>query len=187
VIIKLLISKGENQIHMNKTGVLIAVGEIVNTHGIKGEVKVKSLTDFPERFKSKAVLIWEKDLNSQELTIEKVRSQNEIFLIKFNEVQNIDEALKIKGGLLKISSEQLKKLPADTYYIFELIGMEVQTDDGIILGKIKDIIQTGSNDVYVVNGTKKEYLIPAIRLIVQEIDKSKGTIIIKPMEGLLDL
>jgi 16S rRNA processing protein RimM len=151
---------------MNKTGVLIAVGEIVNTHGIKGEVKVKSLTDFPERFKSKAVLI---------------------FLIKFNEVQNIDEALKIKGGLLKISSEQLKKLPADTYYIFELIGMEVQTDDGIILGKIKDIIQTGSNDVYVVNGTKKEYLIPAIRLIVQEIDKSKGTIIIKPMEGLLDL
>lgn len=172
---------------MNKEKQLISVGEIINTQGNKGEVRVWPLTDFPERFKPGAVLLMEKDGHQRHLTIEKVRTQKNFLVIKFTEITDMPLAEELKTGLLKITNDQLTKLPANTYYIFEIVGMEVRTNDGQVLGKVKDVIQTGSNDVYIVAGKTKDYLIPALKQIVKDVDKENKLITVEPLEGLLDL
>ncbi len=166
---------------------LISVGEIINTQGHRGEVRVWPLTDFPERFKANEIIIFEKKGVTGNLTIERVRSQKNYFVIKFKEIVDMNAAEDIVGSILKITPDELMELSDDTYYIFDIIGMEVQTDDGLKLGKIRDVIQTGSNDVYIVKGTEKEYMIPALKEVVRQIDKIGKKIVIKPLDGLLDL
>jgi len=166
---------------------LISVGEIVNTHGIKGEVKVRILTDYPERFKKDGVFLLEKNSQISELTVENVKPLKNFLIIKFYEIDDIDHAETFKGELLKIPLNQLKELDKDTYYIFDIIGMEVFTEEGLLLGNVKNIFQTGSNDVYLVAGQSKEYLIPALKQVVKNIDKEAQKITIKPLDGLLDL
>lgn len=172
---------------MSQVNDLISVGEVINTHGHKGEVRVWPLTDFPERFKKDTVYTYEKNNINRDLTIETSRPHKNFYVIKFREIADMNAAEDLKGGFLKISRDDLMELSADSFYIFEIIGMEVVTDDGIILGAIKDVLQTGSNDLYVVQGEKKEYLIPALKEVVIDIDREKRKMIIKPMEGLLDL
>lgn len=166
---------------------MISIGEITTTQGHRGEVRVLPLTDFPERFRVNACLAMEKAGKTRNLTIETVRSQKNLLIIKFKEIPDMNSAEEIKGGVLKITSDQLKNLPDDTFYIFDIIGMTVETEEGEKLGIIKDIIQTGSNDVYVVAGETKEYLIPALKEIVRRIDKNEKLMVIKPLEGLLDI
>lgn len=172
---------------MNTDNNFISVGEIVNTHGIKGEVKVISLSDYPERFKTGNQLIAEKNGRLSKLTIDQVRTQRNVLLIKFREIVDMDAALEMKGAVLKIDKEQLPQLPDGTYYIFDIIGLAVSTEDGQPLGTVKDVIQTGSNDVFVVTGEAKEYMIPGLKEIVKLIDREKGIMIIRPLDGLLDL
>jgi len=166
---------------------LISVGEIVNTHGVRGDVRVYPLTDFPERFKKNGVFLLEKDNTTRHLTIDSAKPHKNLLLVKFKEIDDMDSAEGIKGGLLKVPREQLTELPPDTYYVFDIIGMEVVTEEGLKLGTVSDVVQTGSNDVYVVKGTEKEYLIPALKEVVKSIDKSGGQILIRPLDGLLDL
>ncbi|MHB9096157.1 MAG: ribosome maturation factor RimM [Eubacteriales bacterium] len=166
---------------------LISVGEIINTHGIKGELKVRPLTDFPERFETSSVLLMEKDGQTKQLTVERARPQKNMLIIKFKEIPDMDSAEELKGGMLKITRDQLPELPEDTYYIFEIIGLEVRTEDGRILGRVRDITQTGSNDVYIVAGQTKEYLIPGLKEVVKSLDKEKGVMVIKPLDGLLEI
>lgn len=172
---------------MSQEDSLISIGEITTTQGHRGEVRVFPLTDFPERFRIGAGLNWEKAGETRKLTIERVRQQKNLFIIKFKEIPDMNAAEGLRGGLLKIAREELKDLPADTFYIFDLIGMNVETDKGESLGLIKDVIQTGSNDVYVVAGEAKQYLIPALKEIVRSIDKNQKRMVIKPLDGLLDL
>lgn len=172
---------------MHKESDLISVGEIVNTHGHKGESRVWLLTDYPERFKINEVFWMEKDGSLSNLTIESVRPHKNFLVIKFKEILDMNAAEEIKGGILKISRDQLIKLPNDTCFIFEIIGMEVYTESGHLLGKIKDVIQTGSNDVYIVAGESKDYLIPALKKVIMNIDKEERRITIKPLDGLLEL
>lgn len=166
---------------------LISVGEIINTHGIKGEVKVRILTDYPERFNKDGVFLMEKNGQTRELAVENVKSLKNFLIVKFHGIDDIDHAETFKGELLKIRQDQLKELDKDTYYIFDIIGMEVFTEEGLLLGNVKDIFQTGSNDVYLVAGQTKEYLIPALKEVVKNIDKEGRKITIKPLDGLLDL
>lgn len=165
----------------------ISIGEITTTQGHRGEVRVLPLTDFPERFTVNACLIMEKAGEIRRLTIEKVRPHKNLLIIKFKEIPDMNSAEEIKGGVLKITKDELRDLPKDTYYIFDIIGMKVETEEGLNLGIIKDVIQTGSNDVYVVAGETKQYLIPALKDIVRSIDKNKKMMVIKPLDGLLDL
>lgn len=166
---------------------LISVGEIINTQGIKGELRVWPLTDFPERFEKDGVFVCEKNGVTSTLTVEQARPHKKFFVIKFKEIIDMNTAEQFVGGVLKVSEGDLVKLPEDTFYIFEITGMEVITDEGLVLGKIKEVLQTGSNDIYVVAGKTKEYLIPAIKEIVKQVDKDNGQIHIKPLEGLLDI
>lgn len=172
---------------MSQENNLISVGEVTTTQGHRGEVRVLPLTDFPERFRANAGLLLEKAGQTRNLTIERVRSHKNMLIVKFKEIPDMNSAEELKGGVLKITRDELKVLPEDTYYIFEIIGMRVETDQGVTLGTICDVIQTGSNDVYVVTGETKQYLIPGLKEIVRHIDKSQKIMVIKPLDGLLDL
>lgn len=165
------------------------VGKIVNTHGIKGEVKVIRITDFDERFSVGQKLIWTESNHSSllELTVSGHRKHKNFDMLLFEEINGLNEAEKLKGGMLKVTEEDLTELEEGEYYYHEIIGSNVYTQDGEELGKIKEILSPGANDVWVIqrNG-KKDLLIPYIEEIVKEIDIDKKEIRIDPMEGLLN-
>ena len=126
------------------------VGQIVNTFGIKGFVKVKPFTDELTRFEElKNVFIYQRG-KMLEVEIEEVNYQKEMVLLKLKGIDDMTEAEKYKGAYLKIARKDAKKLPKDTYFIADLLGLDVYTDEGELLGKVDDIFKTGANDVYVV-------------------------------------
>ena len=166
------------------------VGKIVNTHGLRGEVRVMSRTDFAdERYRSGNTLYFfsEKEANRPiPLTVKSHRSHKGFDLLTFEGYDSIEAAEPLKGGLLKIKEEQLSSLDEGEFYFHEIIGCEVFTDSGEKIGKIKEILTPGANDVWVVKGNRKEYYIPYIEDVVQSIDIKEKKITITPMEGLLD-
>jgi len=172
---------------MDEHDQMITVGKIVKSQGIKGEVRIWPLTDFPERFKNDSTVLLDINGEIKPLTVEHSWKHKKFLVVKFKEITDMNSAEAVKEGLLKVSPDSLQELPRDTYYIFEILGMEVITSDGLTLGSVKDVIRTGSNDVYVIDGQEKEYMIPAIREIVKDIDREKRLITVEPIEGLLDL
>jgi len=126
------------------------VGQIVNTFGVKGLLKVKHFTDDIERFeKLKTVYICKKN-EMKKVEIEEVKYHKNMVLLKIKGIDDMTEAEKYKGLFLKIDRKDAKKLPKDTYFIADLIGLEVYTDEGELLGRVDDIFNSGANDVYVV-------------------------------------
>ncbi|PLR84189.1 ribosome maturation factor RimM [Bacillus canaveralius] len=165
------------------------VGKIVNTHGIKGEVRVISRTDFPEkRYKpgNRLYLFLEDNKEPLELTVGSHRTHKNFDLLTFDGYENISEVEKMKGGLLKISESQLGALDEGEFFFHEIIGCEVFTMAGEKIGIIKEILTPGANDVWVVKGeSEKDILIPYIDQIVKKVDIKEKTILIEPMDGLL--
>lgn len=161
------------------------VGQIVNTFGIKGFVKVKPFTDEPTRFEElKSVYIVNKN-KMQEVEIEEVNYQKEMVLLKLKGIDNLNEAEKYKGLFLKIARKDAKKLPEGTYFIADLLGLEVYTDEGELLGKVEDIFNSGANDVYVVKDELgKQILLPGIKEVLKEIDLENEKITVHLLEGL---
>lgn len=168
----------------------IRVGKIINTHGIRGDVKVLPLTDNIKRFeKLKSVFIEDgKDC----LIIEKVWYSKGFVMLKFKGYDNINDVLKYKDKYIVIEEKDAVKLPEDSYFIYQIIGLDVYCSDGRKIGKIVEVLQPGSNDVYVVeeidivNNVKKEHLIPAIKDVVKHIDIENKKMIIEPIEGLIE-
>lgn len=165
------------------------VGKIVNTHGIKGEVRVISRTDFPEeRYKIGNVLylFMPKSNAPIELTVKSHRSHKNFDLLTFEGYENINEVEKFRDGIIKVSESQLGDLNEGEYYYHEIIGCSVATIDGEELGKVSEILSPGANDVWVVKGKGgKELLIPYIEDVVKKVDIKEKIILIEPMEGLL--
>ena len=160
----------------------IKVGKITSSHGIRGEVKIYPLTDFPSRFnKGNKVYI-----DNKEMTIERSRLQKNIYIVKFEGFDNINEILQFKDKYIEIYREQLTQLKEGEYYIFDIIGCEVYDDKGNHIGTVKSVFSTGNNDVYVVKNNDKEHLIPAIKQVVSSIDVEEKKIVITPIEGLLE-
>lgn len=168
---------------------MFTVGKIVNTHGVKGELKIMPSTDDPKRFsKLKEIYVYRKELKLYD--IESVRYHKNMVLIKLKGVDDMNAAELLKGATLKINRKDSLPLRKDEYYISDLYDLEVYTEeDGRFLGIIKDIIYTGSNDVYVIKNkeTGKELLIPAIKQVVKSIDLEVGKMIVHLLEGLEDL
>lgn len=167
---------------------MLKIGKIVNTHGIKGEVKVKRITDFEERFAVGNTIYVEKGQNEVEpLTISHHRLHKNMDLLQFESYDNINDIEHIKGSDLYIKKEQLTALNEGEYYYYEIIGCLVETVDGELLGEIDHILAPGANDVWVVKSAdRKEILIPYIDDIVKSVDVPAKKVIIDPMEGLLD-
>ena len=161
------------------------VGQIVNTFGIKGQLKVKPFTDDMERFEElKTVYICKKN-EMKKVEIEDVKYNKQCVLLKVKGIEDLTEAEKYKGLFLKIDRKDAKTLPKDTYFIADILGLEVYTDEGELLGKVDDIFPTGANDVYVVkNELGKQILLPSIPEVIKEIDLEKGKVIVHLIEGL---
>lgn len=157
------------------------VGQIVNTHGVKGEVKVFPLTDDPMRFKKLKKVI----IDNKEVQILSYKFQKDRVILKLEGIDTMDDAIRLKGKYLKISREDAVKLPKDTYFIADLIGCSVFDTDETPLGEVYDVIKTGSNDVYWVKGIK-ELLIPVLKEIVLDINVEDKKIVIKPVKEWQD-
>ncbi len=165
------------------------VGKIVNTQGIKGEVRVISTTDFPEERYKKGNTIYlflpKQDAPIQ-LTIKSHRKHKNFDLLLFEGYENINEVEKFRDAVIKVPESQLGELKEDEYYFHEIIGCLVFTKHGEEVGKVTEILTPGANDVWVVKGQKgKEFLIPYIKDIVVKVDVKEKVILIDPMEGLL--
>ncbi len=169
---------------------LYSVGKIVNTHGIRGEVKVLLQTDFPEeRFVIGNTLIAVHPEDSAQriiVRIEKSREQKGLYYIGFEGYTNINQVERFKGWMLKVTPDQLLELEDDEFYYHEIVGCTVVTDEGETLGTVKEILSPGANDVWVVkrpNG--KDVLIPYIDDVVLDVDVEAKRIRIHLMEGLI--
>lgn len=161
----------------------IQIGKIVNTHGIKGHVKVIPLTDDNKRFEALEKIYLEG--TDEEFQIEKVWYNKTFVMLKFKGYDNINDVIRLKDRLILIHKSDAVELPEDTYFIHELIGIEVYTTAGVKLGAITKVLQPGANDVYVVKNEEKEYLIPAVKQFVKKVDLHDRKIIIEPIEGLI--
>ena len=168
------------------TAGMIAVGEILKAQGIKGEVKVVPLTDDPKRFgKLKRVFLQTND-GVQELTVESYRLFRQFVLVKFKGIDDMNAANQIGRGLLLIPREERVKLPPGRYFYDQIEGLSVFTTDGELLGTVSKILNTGSNDVYVVTDNSREILIPALKTVIKEINLNTGTMVVELPDGLLE-
>ncbi|GIN18966.1 MAG TPA: ribosome maturation factor RimM [Bacillus bacterium] len=165
------------------------VGKIVNTHGIRGEVRVISSTDFPDQRYAPGNTLYLFPGNNQEptpLTVKTHRKHKNFDLLSFEGYENINDVEKWKNATLKIKEDQLTELPEGEYYFYEIIGCRVVTEQGEEIGAVKEILTPGANDVWVVDGNNgKDILIPYIPDVVKEVSVEKKKIVIDPMEGLL--
>ena len=164
----------------------ITIGEIVNTQGNRGYVRVLPLTDFPDRFKKmEQVLVLLKGTHRM-MHLEDVYNHKKFVIIKFKEIPDMTVAESLKGGLLQIEPKDIVPLPKGSYYVFELMGMDVHDITGQYYGKIKDVLTTGANDVYIVwyEAEKRDLLIPALKQVVKEIDTANKKMLVDLPEGL---
>ena len=163
------------------------VGVISSTHGVRGEVKVFPTTDDVQRFKKLKEVLLDTGKEKLPLEIQGVKFFKQFAILKFKGYDNINDIEKYKGKELWVTRENAVPLEENEYYIADLIGLTVLSDEDEELGTLTDVLQTGANDVYVVklkNG--KEGLFPAIADCVQSVDIEKGIMVVHVMEGLLD-
>ena len=167
---------------------LLRVGVISSTHGVRGEVKVFPTTVDAWRFKKLKTVILDIRPEPVLLNIENVKFFKNMVILKFKEFNNINEVEKYKGRDLLIRRDQAVKLGPDENFIIDLVGLSVVTDEGEDFGTLKDVMKTGANDVYVSEGRDgKEYLFPAIKQCVLNVDLEAQTIMVHIMDGLLEL
>lgn len=167
---------------MNK---YLEIGQIVNVRGLKGEVKVNSYSEDPNRFEKIKTILLKLRGTEQEYEIQKVSYTKNQVVLKLKNVDTIEEAEKLRNAIILIDRENLEKLPEDVYYIADLIGLDVYTDENQYLGKVDDIFNTKSNDVYVVkDDLGKTKLLPGIPEVIKEISLEDGKIIVHLVEGL---
>ena len=161
----------------------LEIGQIVNTHGLKGDIKVYPWCDDPEIFHELAFVI----IDDKEYDIEKSRLQKNMVLLKLSGIDDIDTAERYRNKVLSVPREELGELPEGAYYICDLLGCSVVTVDGVDLGKIDDVIKTGSNDVYSVrNEIGKQVLIPVIDQVVKNVNLEEKVITVELLKGLID-
>ncbi|MSP11857.1 MAG: 16S rRNA processing protein RimM [Chloroflexi bacterium] len=160
----------------------LEVAQIQAPWGIGGAVKVSVQTDFPERFISGACFFLGEDLTP--VTIEWARPHKGGFLIKFRNYADRDAVEELRGALLQIPVEEAVPLPPGEYYIYQILGLEVVTDTGEILGRIGEIIPGGANDIYVVDTPDGELLLPTIPDVVLNVDLAQGRLLVHLLPGL---
>lgn len=166
---------------------LITIGKAVKPFGVKGEIKIELMTDFPDRF---AGLIRVRLVSpaGEEIAgeVKSVRYAGAVPLVTFAGYDTPEKAKELNGWFIKVPEEEAVPLPEGTYYWFELIGMEVVTESGENLGKIADIFETGSNDVYVVKRGGKELYLPATREVIKQVDRKAKQMVIHLVPGLME-
>ena len=166
---------------------MLRVGVITSTHGVRGELKVFPTTDDAKRFKTlkKVILDGREPL---ELSIEQVKFFKNMVILKFKGYDNINDVETWRQRDLLITRDQAVELKEDEYFITDLIGLTVVNEEEAVLGRVKDVLETGANDVYVVELTGgKELLLPAIKDCILNVDLEGGRMKVHVLDGLMDL
>ena len=166
----------------------LEVGKIVNTHGLKGEVKVVTWTDSPDVFEDLEYVFAKKRKDEIKLTLKSIKYQKNNIIVKFAEINSIDDAETYKNSVLTADRDMLGELPEGVYYIADLIGCEVFDENNNKLGEISDVFNTGANDIYAVSRPQnKDLLIPVIDETIVNVDIKNKRVDVKLIEGLDDL
>ena len=167
---------------------LLQVGIITSTHGVRGEVKVYPTTDDPRRFRRLKEVVLDTGKEKMNLEIEGVKFFKQFVILKFKGLDNINDIEKYRQKSLYVTRKNAVRLQRDEYFIADLIGLTVQDEDGKELGTVKDVIETGANDVYEVEmADGKSLLLPAIKQCILNVDVVIGSMQVHGLEGLLDL
>jgi len=159
----------------------IPIARVLAPWGIRGEVKVQSMTDFSDRFTCGETVY----LRGLPVKIESSRLQAKLFILKIATIDSRDKAEAIRGLFLEMPSDWIHPLSEGQYYRFQLMGLKVLSTEGKPLGRVSDIIQTGSNDVYEISFDEGKFLIPATDEVVKSIDIDNGCMVIELMKGLI--
>ena len=162
------------------------IGQIVNTFGIKGFVKINPFTDDLERFEELKSVFVVKNKELIEIQIEEVKYHKHLVLVKFKGIEDINMAEKYKGCYIKIKRENARKLPEDTYFIADLIGIKVYDENGNLLGKVDDIYNNKSTDIYVIkDDLGKQILLPSTKEVIKQIDVDEERMVVHLIDGLV--
>jgi 16S rRNA processing protein RimM len=167
---------------------LVTIGKVLRVHGVRGDVRVRVLSDVPDRFATlRRVTVADTAGARRELAVRASRPIASDYLVAFDGIETPEAAAPLVGRLLQIADDGAAPLPAGQYYQHNLVGMAVRTEEGMAVGTLADILPTGANDVFVVRGaTGKEHLIPATREVVRTVDVPGRRMTIRRVPGLLD-
>ena len=164
---------------------LLQVGVITTTHGVRGEVKVFPTTDDPARFKKLKNVILDTGKEKIDLEVAGVKFFKNMVILKFKGIDDINDVEKYRKKSLYVTRENAVKLKKNEYFIADLIGLKVESDEGEDLGTLSDVLQTGANDVYVLSKEgEDDILLPAIKECVKEVDIENGVILVHLLPGL---
>lgn len=162
------------------------VGVISSTHGVRGEVKVFPTTDDVKRFKKLKHVLLDTGKEQLPLEVEQVKFFKQFAILKFKGIDNINDIEKYKGKSLLVDRKDAVKLKKDEYFIADMIGMHIFTEDGAEFGTLRDVLETGANDVYIIDTTDgKEVLVPAIKQCILNVDIEEQKMTIHLLEGLV--
>jgi 16S rRNA processing protein RimM len=161
----------------------LAVARVRRPFGVKGELLLDVLTDFPNRLTQHEFFYAGRDRQPYE--VETLRRHGTDFLLRLKEVRDRDGAERLRGEDLFVRVDDLPPLPQGVYYLHQIEGLEAITEQGESLGRVKEILKTGANDVYVVQGGKGEILLPAIPQVIREVRLEEGRMVVRLMEGLV--
>jgi 16S rRNA processing protein RimM len=167
----------------------VIVGRVSRPHGIRGEVRVEILTDYPERLAQQDTLYLAHPRspdNVERYPLESVRPHKGILLVKLGGCDDRDAAEGLRGMLVQIPLDEAVPLEEGEYYYFQLVGVDVETETGEWLGRVADVIETGANDVYVVRGPRGEVLLPAIEDVILELDVERREMVVHLLPGMLE-
>ena len=164
----------------------LEIGQIVNTFGIKGFVKVNPFVDDISRYNDLKKVYVKRNKELKEMQVEEVKYHKNMVLVKFKGVDRVEDAELLRNSYLEVDRENAIELQEGEYFIADLLGLNVFTEEGEALGKLEDIFNTGSNDIYVVK-TKdgKQLLLPAISEVIKEINLEESKIVVHLLEGLI--
>lgn len=163
----------------------LAIGRVVRAHGLRGEISVTVLTEFPDRFETTEWVYLGNEFEAEAYRLEQFRWHKKNILLTLAGVTNRTEAEKLRGQFVQVPVEEAVLLPEGSYYLYQLIGLRVVTTAGDELGSITEIIETGANDVYVVERDGRQILLPAIIEVIQVIDLEAGQMVVQLIDGLI--
>lgn len=166
---------------------LLQVGILSSTHGVRGEMKVFPTTDDVSRFKKNKDYILGTKNGNMDVKVQSVKFFKQFVILKFEGIDSLDDVMQYKGCSLYVNREHAVKLQKNEYFIADLIGLDVEDENGTYIGRLTDVLQTGANDVYEITTPKGQtYLFPAIQECILNIDVAGGKVTVHIMPGLMD-